>query len=636
MHLKKKSLLAILMVAVMSFSVCGCDKKNKDSKDTATQTEASSEADSLVLSTATDPAVPSGDAVTEYTEKKEDPDTPEAKEEQTKFDKYLDESFRESVVSDTITLHYTIAHPENMNISMEEVTYGEGYTGDEAFTEAKQETEDEISELKEFNYELLTTDQKFTYDILMDMLETNLLSYDNPYLYEPFAYTSGLHVNLPITLSEYRFYDKQDVEDYIKLLELAPDYFEQWLAFEQVKSEKGLFMSENSANEVIRQCNEFIATPEQNLLIETFNAKIGDVEGITADEAEAYRQANHDAVINNIIPTYQNTIDTFERLKTTGKNDLGLCHLEGGKEYYKYLLKSDVGTSRTPEEIIELLDNRIDSVMNELMALAMLYSEDYMAYFDEYGNFYNDIDPKETIIYFEDAFKDRFPDIPEIDFTISPVHESLVDMVSPAFYMTPPLDAYEDNIIHTNMESEGAGSLWSTLAHEGVPGHMYQFVYFLSNNPNPIRTLLNFNGYQEGWATYVEYKSFDYYDGFSKKCFADMERINSQLNILVSARVEIGVNYEGWSVEDTANYLTEAGFDGSIAQDIIDYVIAEPANYQMYCTGWLEFEELRAKAEEELGGKFDEKVFHQVVLDAGPCQFKYVEQKVQKYIDAVK
>ena len=115
-----------------------------------------------------------------------------------------------------------------------------------------------------------------------------------------------------------------------------------------------------------------------------------------------------------------------------------------------------------------------------------------------------------------------------------------------------------------------------------------------------------------------------------------MERINGQLNILVSARVEIGVNYEGWTVEETANYLTQAGFDGSVAQDIFDYVIAEPANYQMYCMGWLEFERLRDMAEEQLGGKFNEKVFHQVLLDAGPCQFKFVEQKVQKYIDAVK
>lgn len=632
MHIKRKSILAILMAAIMSFSIAGCEKKDKTTTEATSETGISTESDTSVLSTATDPSI----SVTEYTEVKDDPTSPEAVEEQKKFDEYLDESFRESVVSDSVNLHYSLAYPEKMGIEMDEVTYGDSYTGEAVFEEEQKETEDAITELKTYNYDLLTTDQKFTYDILLDSLETDLLSYDNPYLFEPFAYTSGLHVNLPITLSEYKFYDKEDVEDYIKLLELMPDYFDSWLSFEQDKSDKGFFMAQNSADEVIRQCNEFIADPEKNLLIETFDARIGDVEGITPEEIESYKQANHDAVINHVIPTYQKVIDTFNELRTTCKNELGLAHLEGGKDYYKYLLKSKVGTELTPEEVIERLDSEIDNVMNELMALAMLNSDDYMAYFDEYENFYTDIDPKETIIFFEDAFKERFPEIPKIDFAISPVHESLVDMVSPAFYMTPPLDAYEDNVIHTNMESEGAGSLWSTLAHEGVPGHMYQFVYFLANDPNPLRTLLSFNGYQEGWATYVEYKSFDYYDGYSKECFADMERINGQLNILVSARVEIGVNYEGWTVEETANYLTQAGFDGSIAQDIFDYVIAEPANYQMYCMGWLEFERLRDMAEEQLGGKFNEKVFHQVVLDAGPCQFKFVEQKVQKYIDAVK
>lgn len=632
MHIKRKSILAILMAAIMSFSIAGCEKKDKTTTEATSETGISTESDTSVLSTATDPSI----SVTEYTEVKDDPTSPEAVEEQKKFDEYLDESFRESVVSDSVNLHYSLAYPEKMGIEMDEVTYGDSYTGEAVFEEEQKETEDAITELKTYNYDLLTTDQKFTYDILLDSLETDLLSYDNPYLFEPFAYTSGLHVNLPITLSEYKFYDKEDVEDYIKLLELMPDYFDSWLSFEQDKSDKGFFMAQNSADEVIRQCNEFIADPEKNLLIETFDARIGDVEGITPEEIESYKQANHDAVINHVIPTYQKVIDTFNELRTTCKNELGLAHLEGGKDYYKYLLKSKVGTELTPEEVIERLDSEIDNVMNELMALAMLNSDDYMAYFDEYENFYTDIDPKETIIFFEDAFKERFPEIPKIDFAISPVHESLVDMVSPAFYMTPPLDAYEDNVIHTNMESEGAGSLWSTLAHEGVPGHMYQFVYFLANDPNPLRTLLSFNGYQEGWATYVEYKSFDYYDGYSKECFADMERINGQLNILVSARVEIGVNYEGWTVEETANYLTQAGFDGSIAQDIFDYVIAEPANYQMYCMGWLEFERLRDMAEEQLGGKFNEKVFHQVLLDAGPCQFKFVEQKVQKYIDAVK
>ena len=345
-----------------------------------------------------------------------------------------------------------------------------------------------------------------------------------------------------------------------------------------------------------------------------------------------YKKQNQDAVMNSVIPAYENVIDTFTSLKGTGTNDMGLVHFEGGKEYYEYLLKSKVGTDKTPDEIIEKLDAEIQSVMGELYALAMMNYDGYVGYMEDYENLYGDLDTEETIRYFEEMCVDKFPDIPEINFTVSPVHESLEGIVSPAFYMTPPMDDYENNSIYINEGSDSAGGLWSTLAHEGIPGHMYQFVYFLSNDPEPIRTLLSFNGYQEGWATYVELMSYGYYDKYADKTYGDIEAINTKLNLLVSARIEIGVNYEGWSLEETADYMNTSGFDGSAAGDIYDYVVAEPGNYQMYVMGWLEFEELREYAEKELGDKFNEVEFHKVVLDAGPCQFYILEDIVEEYV----
>ena len=588
-----KRFLALAISAIMMFSLCGCDKK-KDEKE-----EKSSDA---------------------------------AVAEQQEFDQWLWDSFEESVTSDTITLHYTLAHPEDFGVNAPEVTYGDADLSEEALAEDKTETEDTLKEMDAFDYDLLTEDQQFTYDILYDYVETSLEFYDYVYLYEPFAYTSGLHANLPITLSEYTFYDKEDVEDYLKLLELAPDYFQVYLDFEEIKSEKGLFMNDNCADEVIRQCEEFIADPEKNLLIETFNDHIGEVEGLSEQEIEDFKEANYNAVMDYIIPTYENVIEVFEGLKGTGENDLGLCHLENGKEYYAYLIKDKVGTDRTPEEIIALLDEQISIIMNEYTSAAMGNMDAYLMYYEDYTSFYQDTDPKETIEYFEECFDEKFPEIPDIDFTVTPIHESLENSVSPAFYMTPPMDDYENNSIYINEGSDASNALWSTYAHEGVPGHMYQFVYFLANDPEPIRTVLNFNGYAEGWATYVENMAFEYYDGYSDPIYATFEEINGKLNLLVSARIEIGVNYEGWTLEDTEDYLTENGFNAEVAAEIMDYVIAEPANYQMYCTGWLEFEELRAKAEDELGDKFDEVEFHRVLLDAGPCQFYLLEEKVDAYI----
>ena len=613
--------LAYTLAAIMLLCA-GCGKKSDTTTEVVTETNISTNGDSTSDVSTDDDAQ----------EVMADPTTPEAIAEQEKFEEYLNDSFETSVVSDTLTLHYNLAHPEDYGITPPEVTYGDTDMTEEGLLADKTETEDELEELQDFDRELLTYDQRFTYDILYNQLETNLESYDNPYLYEPFAYTSGLHSNLPITLAEYSFYDQGDVDDYLKLLELTPDYIQICLDFEQEKIERGLFMNTHSANEVIRQCSEFIQKPEENLLIETFNDNIEEVPDLTDEQIADYKQANHDAVINYIIPAYQNIIAFFQSNKNEGENDLGLAHFEGGKEYYEYLIRSDVGSDKTPEEIIELLDNKLDSIMSEYYQVATSDYDTYTEYFENSDSLYEDIDPKETIQYFEDAMGDRFPEIPDIDFTVEPVHESLQDIVSPAFYMTPPLDDYENNSIYTNLNSDGAGSIWSTLAHEGVPGHMYQFVYFLSHNPEPIRVLLSFKGYQEGWATYVEMMSFDYYNDYPNDMYADLERINSELNLVISARIEIGVNYEGWTLEETKDYLETNGFNGDAASDIMNYVIAEPANYQMYVLGWLEFEELRDYAETELGDKFDECDFHQVILDAGPCQFYLLQDKVEQYV----
>ena len=637
---KKKSLVAIAMSIMMALSLCGCGDKDKDKdkdKDEDRTEEAQSETDADEGDEDTEDVVittPDDEDDEEYVPY-EDPTTPEALEEQAEFDEWLWDSFVESVTCDTVTLHYTLAHPENYDIEAPEITYGEVDFSEEGLAEDKADSEATLAEMEAFDYDLLTGDQRLSYDVIYDYIETDLAFYDNIYLYEPFAYTSGLQTNLPITMAEYTFYDKQDVDDYIALLNQTLDYYNAYLDFEREKSSNGFFMNDACADEVIRQCEEYIATPEENLLIVTFNDRISEVPDITEEEIETYKQANYDAVMNSVIPAYESIISTFNELKGTGTNDLGLVYLEGGEEYYEYLLASNVGTDKTPDEIIEILDTRINDVLLDFSTVAFSNYEAYESYYEEYEDFYTDIDAKESIEFFQEAFADVFPEIPPIEFTVTPVHESLENIVSPAFYMTPPMDDYLNNSIYINEGSE-TGATWNTYAHEGIPGHMYQFVYFLSNDPEPIRTLLNFSGYQEGWATYVEMMSFDYFDGYSNEVYADFERANNELNLLVSARIEIGVNYEGWTLEDTENYLAESGFDSSIAQDIMDYVIAEPANYQMYVMGWLEFEELRELTIDELGDDFVDTDFHKVLLDAGPCQFYLLENLVIDYINSVK
>lgn len=551
------------------------------------------------------------------------------------FDEFLRQSFVSLVSADTLSMHFNLADPEAYGVTRPEPTLGEFDFSEKTIEEDKKAGKEALEMLDIFDFDSLNSEQKFTFDILKDYSRLSNQSYDYLYYIEPFAYTSGIHANLPILLSEYVFYNKQDVEDYMGLLGQIKDYFQNFLSFERVKADKGMFMPKACAEEVIRQCSEFIENPDSNLITDTFDDRIKAAEGLTDEEIEGYIKQNRDLVKDNVIPAYENVIRVFEELKDKGVNQLGLAHFEDGKEYYAYMLKLNVGTDKTPEEVISLLDTTINKVSLKLSEIVRRHADEIEDYYEDMEDFYADLEPRDTILYLKEALSDRFPEMPEIDFTISPVHESMENITSPAFYLTPPIDSYRNNVIHTNMDSESNGhAAISLLAHEGIPGHMFQNTYFLSQEPYPIRAVLNFSGYSEGWATYVEMMAYDYYD-YSNPIYADLERLQGQLSLLVSARMEIGVNYEGWDLAELAEYLDDNGYNSEVAEDMMRYVIAEPVNYQTYCVGWLEFEELRRLAEDELGRSFNEREFHEAVLNAGPCQFYLLRDKVEDYIGFV-
>lgn len=555
--------------------------------------------------------------------------------EEEAFSEYLDEVFSENVTSDTITLHYTLAYPENYGITSKKVTLGDADISEEKINKEKNESKRAILELEKFKYDLLNEEQQLIYDLLMDSYEINLKFYDYIYFYEPFAYTSGLQTNLPISLAEYKFYDEADVKDYLELIEQVDEYIAKYLEFEEEKSKRGYFMSRNSAEEVIRQCEEYIEIPKENILIDTFNDKIDALSEIDSLKAEEYKEENEQLIYNNVISAYEDIIEVFTDLKETGLYGQGIANYPNGEEYYEYLLKSYTGTEKTAKEVIEVLDKSLDEAISKLINLAEKDYEGYIAYIEDYSNMYREIKPEDAIEFFKEAMADKFPEMPELNYTISAVHESLEGIVSPAYYMVPAIDDYKDNAIYINYGSKGASDLWSTLAHEGIYGHMYQQTYFLESEPHPIRVLLSYKGYSEGWATYVEMMSYDYYD-YDNKSYAEFEKINAAINLLVSARIDIGVNYEGWDLEDTELFLTEYGFEKGGAKSIVDYVSAEPANYQMYCTGWLELEAIRKEAEVRLGDKFDEAEFHKLILDAGPCSFNILNKKLDVYIENIR
>ncbi len=547
------------------------------------------------------------------------------------FDRFTDEVFKKEVTQDTITLNFSLANPKNYNITNPPVTFGHY-----SLSEMKKSllaAENYLAALKDFSYHDLDDNQKLTYDILKDYWTLEMTSGNFPLYNEILGPTTGLQAQLPVLLAEYNFYTKDDIDTYIKLLPGINDYFKEICQYEEQKSKAGLFMSDSVADSILAQCEAFIADKENNYLIEVFNDKVSSYKGLSKKEIKAYEKANKDAIINNVIPAYQLLIDTLNSLKGTGKNDGGLAGLPKGKEYYRYLLASNTGSDRSPEDLIKMLDN---SILSNLRALNALTAKDSKIYEEALSVTYPLTKPVEILDYLKSAISQDFPPCPNVDFTVKYVHKSLQDYLSPAMYLVPAIDNYENNVIYINDNPDyQSQEIFNTLAHEGYPGHLYQSVYFRNTNPSPIRSLLNFGGYAEGWATYVEFYSY-HMAGFSENEASFLDH-SMAANMALYCRLDIGINYEGWNIAQTASYLQQFGItDKNTAKVLFTTMIEEPALYPEYGVGYLEFMELKNKALKALGDKFNLKEFHKFVLDVGPSQFEIIDKRMDSWLKAQK
>jgi len=542
------------------------------------------------------------------------------------FDTFLNRIFTTEVQKDSITLNYTLANPENYGITNPKITFG--HYSKEAMEEALATSENYLATLKQYDYDSLTEDQKLTYDILKEDLETESLMGDFIYYTESLGPTTGIQAQLPLLLAEYYFYDKDDIENYLTLLPQTYDYFKEICEFEKDKSEAGLFMNDNVADSIINQCEEFIENKENNYLITIFDEKVSEFDGLTNKEIKSYQARNKDAVLNFVIPAYELLIKTLTQLKGTGTNDKGLCYYEKGKEYYEYLIKANTGSSRSIPELETMLENILSVNMLKLSTIIRKNPEIY----DRVMSLnYSLKDPSKIIKYLKAAIKEDFPACPEVNCSIKYVDESLENHLSPAMYLIPPLDKYDNNVIYINENPDyDLSQIFTTIAHEGYPGHLYQSVYFRSLNPPAIRNLLCFGGYVEGWATYVEYYSY-HLAGFDENLATFLEA-NMAANMALYCRIDMGIHYDGWSLADTANYLKSYITDPDTIKLLYNTMIEEPALYPQYGIGYLEFLNLRDKAEKTLGKNFVLKDFHKFLLDTGPAQFDIIADRMDNWI----
>ena len=530
--------------------------------------------------------------------------------------------FQTEVSANTISLHYTLRSPSDYGIADIPATYG-NLSSDPIATKAS--VRNVLSSLQEFDPDTLSSENALTFKILDTYLKNTSTGTDYLLYQEPLGPVSGIHTQLPVLLSEYSFYDTQDVETYLALLKETPSYFDSVIRFEQKKATSGLFMPDYQADSVLDTCQSFIDMGKENYLVSTFNERIASLDLLPENKKDSFQKENMKLVTEEIYPAYQNLITAIKSLKGKGMNEQGLSHFPYGKKYYEYLVRQTTGCN---ESISRLRLMTRAQILEDLSAMQkVLFPADAAL---TQASVLEQTSPDSMLDDLRSKITDTFPEIPDVDFQVKYVPESMQDYLSPAFYMIPAIDNLTENVIYINNGQTASGlNLYTTLAHEGYPGHLYQTVYFSASEPDPIRSILDFGGYVEGWATYAEMMS--YYLAPLPKTEASLLQKNNSVILGLYALADMGIHYDGWSVTDTVRFFSDYGInDPNAVQSVYKLIIGSPANYLKYYIGYLKFYELKKEMADAMGNQFSQKEFHRAVLDVGPAPFEIVYDEVEK------
>lgn len=536
----------------------------------------------------------------------------------------LNEIFRSEVTSSTLNLHYTLKDPSSYGITDYPVTFGHITSASDNAKTLKQTQK----KIHSFSRDQLPLKQQFTYDLLTDYLtlQQKLCQYQN--YEEPLIPSNGIQSELPVLLVEYAFHTPGDVDDYLELLSQTDDYFEELLDFEKEKADAGLFMSDANCDKVISECEEFISDSKNHYLITTFSDKIAAVDGLSEKEIRHYEKTNAKIVQNSVFPAYRSLIDGLTELMGSGNNDWGVCYYPDGKSYYELLVYSDTGD----HDDMKTIQRKIETQRtDDIRACADLIQKNPDILQKCSAQTLSQTDPIQILESLKQSMQNDFPMPPDAGYDVHYVDQSLQDYLAPAFYITAPIDDYSNNSIYINNAKGNSGiSAFTTLAHEGYPGHLYQTIMSYSSGMEPVRSLLNYPGYVEGWATYVEMMSYRY-AGLDTDT-ADLLMHNQSATLSLYASSDIGIHYDGWTAPDMYKFWETYGItDHDAIDEITGLIVSDPGNYLKYYVGYLNFLALRENIQSSYDDSCSLTDFHKTLLTMGPAPFSLLDSYFDSY-----
>lgn len=536
------------------------------------------------------------------------------------FSDFEDELFQEMMSEDYTTLHFSLRDYQKYGIEKPDVNIGDASWDD--YEDNVEDCDEYLKKLQSFDYDSLSETEQKDYRTISFYLERNKELNSYPYFDWAFNSAEGVIDNLLTTFTEFVFYEKEDIDDYLATLASVPAYLDQCLENTKKQAAKGYFLTDAMLKATEDAIEKFVDKKDDNELIKIFDENIDAFDGLSTEEKEAYKKKNREIVLNAYIPSYEKVAEELQKLKGSRKADYNVSSLDGGSEYYAALARYKTSIDADVETILDICTQYIEKSVDELYDIMQNHSEVTEETLD--------FDSAEDVLSYLEGHLDAFPVLDKVYYNVQYLDPSVANDSIVAYYLSPPVDDMRDNVIKINGDNvSDVLDLYTTLAHEGFPGHLYQTNYYIQQQPSLLRTQLTMMGYQEGWGMFAEGQAL-HVSGLSEYA-SEYQKINIELNYVLSAAVDLGVNGLGWSTKDVSKYLDRLDLNSSIAKDLYDFATLQPGTILPYGVGIAMFELLEKKAKNALGNDFDQKAFNEVLLNDGNRPFEVVEDDVNAY-----
>ncbi len=558
---------------------------------------------------------------------------------QTQFDEFIQEEFITTMESDYIATHIYMQDPEAFGVdtSQIEVSLGARPSSENAPAPV-EENDNSYEKFKQFDRNALTEEQKDIYDIyeyqvsLYQKLNNEKFNYYGSY----FESMSGIQFQLPTLFADWQVRSEKDVQDLIILLNDTKPYVDSVLEYTKKQEENGLLMLDLQS--IIDYCSSILQPGENSAILASMNTSIEQLL-LDAEKTEEYKNQLKEAFTSSFLPAFENIRSTMETFQQTGQNNTeGLAKFEYGKEYYELLLKQSIGSDKSVEDIRNMMEQEFSKHLYNLAKIVInnpeavepltantLPETGYLSYTDILDDMKNFI-------------AEEFPSVSNLDYHIKEMNEeSASNSGITAYFSVPTLDGDSVKQLRVNPTSNDVASIstFTTVAHEGFPGHMYQYAYMYENvESNFIKALSNVSAYAEGYAVYAQYEALSYLDEIDP-ILLEAYKENELATYCIVILADIGIHYDGWSVEEFKEFMESNGFalDDESMQTQYTQLQANPATFQPYYVGYHEIINMKEYAQEQLGNRFDEKEFHTALLESGTAPFQIVQQHIDAYIE---